>query len=75
MKNNYSIGIDFGTNSVRILLMNITEDKEICSSFANVLHATYWSNMPAFREGIDRPSPLLYIIISDEVQTKIAGEK
>ena len=42
---------------------------------ANVLSATPWSNMPAFREGIDRPLPLLYIINGGEVQTKIARKK
>ncbi len=35
MKNKYSIGIDFGTNSVRTLLVDITDGKEICSSFAD----------------------------------------
>ncbi len=34
MKNKYSIGIDFGTNSVRTLLVDFINGKEICSSFA-----------------------------------------
>jgi len=38
---------------------------------ANVLSATPWNNMPAYREGIDRPLPLLYVINGGEERTKM----
>lgn len=38
---------------------------------ANVLSATPWTNMPEFREGIDRPLPLLYIINGGERRAKL----
>ncbi len=38
---------------------------------ANVLSATPWAARPAFIEGVDRPSPLLYIINGGENATKM----
>ncbi len=38
---------------------------------ANVLSVTPWREMPAFREGIDRPQPLLYLLNGGEDATKI----
>jgi L-fucose isomerase len=38
---------------------------------ANVLSVTPWSQKPAYREGIDRPLPLLYLLNGGETQTKI----
>lgn len=38
---------------------------------ANVLSITPWQALPAFREGIDRPQPLLYLINGGENQTKL----
>lgn len=35
MKNSYAIGIDFGTNSVRALVLNLTNGKEISNSTSN----------------------------------------
>lgn len=42
---------------------------------ANVLSATPWQNMPTFREGLDRPLPLLYIINGGENNAKIFRAK
>lgn len=38
---------------------------------ANVLSVTPWKEMPLYREGIDRPLPLLYLLNGGESQTKI----
>jgi L-fucose/D-arabinose isomerase len=38
---------------------------------ANVLSVTPWQAKPAFRENIDRPLPLLYLLNGGETQTKI----
>lgn len=38
---------------------------------ANVLSITPWQALPAFRAGIDRPQPLLYLISGGENQTKL----
>jgi L-fucose isomerase len=38
---------------------------------ANVLSVTPWQDKPAFREGIDRPLPLLYLLNGGEDQTKL----
>lgn len=38
---------------------------------ANVLSVTPWSEKPAFREGIDRPLPLLYLLNGGETQAKM----
>lgn len=38
---------------------------------ANILSVTPWHKKPAFREGIDRPLPLLYLLNGGENQTKI----
>ena len=44
---------------------------------ANVLSVTPWQEMPVFREGVDRPEPLLYNLNGGESQTKMlrAGRK
>ena len=42
---------------------------------ANVLSVTPWQEMPAFREGIDRPLPLLYLLNGGENQTKILRKR
>ena len=42
---------------------------------ANVLSVTPWMNKPAFREGVDRPLPLLYLINGGESQTKLLRKK
>lgn len=38
---------------------------------ANVLSVTPWQHRPEFREGIDRPQPLLYLLNGGENQTKM----
>ncbi len=38
---------------------------------ANVLSVTPWEEMPGYREGIDRPQPLLYILNGGEDNTKM----
>ncbi|MFC2085321.1 hypothetical protein ACFLS9_09705 [Bacteroidota bacterium] len=38
---------------------------------ANVLSSTPWNEMPSYREGIDRPLPLLYVINGGENQAKM----
>jgi len=38
---------------------------------ANVLSVTPWKDKPAFRENVDRPLPLLYLLNGGEDQTKI----
>lgn len=38
---------------------------------ANILSVTPWHKKPAFREGIDRPLPLLYLLNGGENQAKI----
>lgn len=38
---------------------------------ANVLSITPWQARPAFREGVDRPQPLLHLINGGENQTKL----
>ena len=42
---------------------------------ANVLSATPWQKMPVFRNDVDRPLPLLYIINGGENNAKIARSK
>jgi L-fucose isomerase len=42
---------------------------------ANVLSVTPWQNKPAFREGIDRPVPLLYLLNGGEVAAKTLRKK
>ena len=42
---------------------------------ANVLSVTPWQAMPAYREDVDRPLPLLYIINGGEVQTKLLRKR
>ncbi|MFC1542985.1 hypothetical protein ACFL4K_00415 [Candidatus Neomarinimicrobiota bacterium] len=37
----------------------------------NVLSVTPWQNMPAFREGVDRPTPVLYLINGGEQSAKL----
>lgn len=37
---------------------------------ANVLSVTPWQKMPAFREDVDRPLPLLYLVNGGEVNAK-----
>ncbi len=41
----------------------------------NVLSATPWQAMPKYREGIDRPVPLLYVINGGEKNTKLMRKK
>ena len=43
--------------------------------FANVLSVTPWQNMPEFREGTDRPLPLLYLLNGGEDATKMLRKK
>ncbi len=38
---------------------------------ANVLSVTPWKEMPSYREGIDRPLPLLYLVNGGEIQAKM----
>ncbi len=38
---------------------------------ANVLSVTPWQKMPAFREDVDRPLPLLYLVNGGEVNAKM----
>ena len=38
---------------------------------ANVLSVTPWKEMPSYREGIDRPLPLLYLVNGGETQAKL----
>ena len=38
---------------------------------ANILSVSPWHKKPAFREGVDRPLPLLYLLNGGENQTKI----
>jgi len=38
---------------------------------ANILSVTPWHKKPAFREGVDRPLPLLYLLNGGENQAKI----
>ncbi len=42
---------------------------------ANVLSVTPWQNMPEFREGIDRPLPLLYLLNGGENACKLLRKK
>lgn len=42
---------------------------------ANVLSITPWKEMPSFREGIDRPLPLLYLLNGGENQTKLLRKR
>jgi L-fucose isomerase len=42
---------------------------------ANVLSVTPWQDKPAFREGIDRPLPLLFLLNGGETQTKLLRRK
>lgn len=42
---------------------------------ANVLSITPWQEMPTFREGVDRPLPLLYLLNGGENQTKILRKR
>ncbi|NIR52008.1 hypothetical protein GWO09_27225 [candidate division KSB1 bacterium] len=42
---------------------------------ANVLSITPWQEKPDFREGIDRPLPLLYLINGGEDQAKMLRKK
>ncbi len=42
---------------------------------ANVLSVTPWKEMPAFREGIDRPLPLLYLLNGGENQAKLVRQR
>ena len=41
----------------------------------NVLSVVPWKNMPSFREGVDRPLPLLYLINGGEDTTKMLRKK
>lgn len=41
----------------------------------NVLSVTPWQNMPEFREGTDRPLPLLYLLNGGEDTTKMLRKK
>jgi len=45
---------------------------EYWMDLANVLSVTPWQARPRFVEGVDRPTPLLYLINGGEEQTKIA---
>jgi len=38
---------------------------------ANVLSVTPWQARPAYLEGVDRPTPLLYLINGGENATKL----
>lgn len=42
---------------------------------ANVLSVTPWANMPKYREGIDRPLPLLYLVNGGEDNTKLMRKR
>jgi len=42
---------------------------------ANVLSVTPWKEMPQYREGIDRPLPLLYLLNGGETQTKLLRKR
>jgi len=42
---------------------------------ANVLSVTPWQDKPAFREGIDRPLPLLFLLNGGETQAKLLRRK
>ena len=45
---------------------------EYWMDMANVLSVTPWQARPAYIEGIDRPTPLLYLINGGETPTKLA---
>lgn len=42
---------------------------------ANLLSITPWKEMPSFREGIDRPLPLLYLLNGGENQAKLLRKR
>lgn len=42
---------------------------------ANVLSITPWKEMPIFREGVDRPLPLLYLLNGGENQAKLLRKR
>jgi L-fucose isomerase len=42
---------------------------------ANVLSVAPWQEMPQYREGIDRPLPLLYLLNGGETQTKLLRKR
>jgi L-fucose isomerase len=42
---------------------------------ANVLSVTPWQDKPVYREGIDRPLPLLFLLNGGEDQTKLMRRK
>jgi L-fucose isomerase len=42
---------------------------------ANVLSVTPWEDKPAYREGIDRPLPLLFLLNGGETQAKLLRRK
>ncbi|MBD3274272.1 MAG: hypothetical protein GF372_03120, partial [Candidatus Marinimicrobia bacterium] len=43
--------------------------------FANVLSVTPWADKPAYREGIDRPTPLLFLTNGGEDNAKLLRKK
>jgi len=42
------------------------------ADLANVLSVTPWRERPTYIEGVDRPTPLIYLINGGETQTKLA---
>ncbi len=48
---------------------------EFWMDLANVLSVTPWQKRPAYIEGVDRPTPLLYIMNGGETATKLALAK
>ena len=48
---------------------------EYWMDLANVLSCTPWQARPGYVEGVDRPTPLLYVIIGGEDATKLALAK
>jgi len=48
---------------------------EFWMDLANVLSVTPWQKRPAYIEGVDRPTPLLYLMNGGETATKLALAK
>ncbi len=48
---------------------------EFWMDLANVLSVTPWQKRPAYIEGVDRPTPLLYLMNGGEAATKLALAK
>jgi len=51
MSASFSIGLDFGTNSVRALIVNAANGKEVASAVWNYKHGTaasFWTQDPTW---------------------------